>query len=403
MLTQSNVLDDTPLSNTGYHAQTEVTPTYSYVNIDYLQGTITLHTLDELEYFIQMVLVYDLTDIPIAWNFDSPLYAGIYWQNNCSTVLGTRAGFNLQSDSTFKVWVSLPGTFFNALGTDRAFRLLGWLVNRCPGFKPTRLDIKIRDYSRIRNPSEILSYCREGCLRSVRSYNYVGGGCSRTGQTSENITVYLGSMKSHKYVRVYDSLPVHGEDAIDWECQMREEYAENAWQMIADILTADMVKDEQLQTYISALSGFVVGAVDFKYPDLENADIRANRLERMEWWQDFIDSFADIGRIKVVPGKKPTTVERTDKWLQKSVMPTLAAKAQGLGGVCFSDYLQKAFQIAESTFKSKHYGLVELYRMFRPQGIVPQIIKDIADMNNQRRYDADMQRRHNNGVIWDGI
>lgn len=349
----------TPYSNTGLKPQkcsqldTENGDCPSlYSSVDYLQGVFFKATLESVQKEIDYIA--KCFDDVVVWELDKPLFAGVLWQFSAFSVRGMKVGFSEVEPEIYKIWLSVPGGCWRQLSGREHWQICCYLFSECD-FKANRIDLKLRDYSRRKTPSDLLVEASKGNVGRARKYGISGEGSVGTDCVS---TAYFGSRKSDKFLRVYDAKPVHGEDAIDWECQLRGDKADVCFREFTAISPTTIVGDEIVSNsdlvarYIGAV---VVGCVEF-INKVEGIDL--SRQERQVWWQQFVDEVG--GQIRISPPKKDTSVERTFRWIDKQVVVKMAALRRGLGDKSFKRYMVDSLNKAESRFRDVHRGIIKI-------------------------------------------
>lgn len=119
-------------------------------------------------------------------------------------------------------------------------------------------------------------------------------------------TVYIGSKRSDRVVRIYDKAAERNVPGV-WtriETQYRKKYAD---QVVDAILLSDV-----------SLEVLSATAFDFR----EVGATRSNNRKRSSWWTALL---GDFEKITFTLKKGLTTLEEKAAWLEKAIMPTLAA------------------------------------------------------------------------------
>lgn len=234
-----------------------------------------------------------------------------YYDNDLVKVTGSMYGyFNMYMGKSGSIILSderldhhhviLPGRWLTEIG-EPALAHLGWIINN--DGKLTRLDIACDDSTEEPNPSTLLKYCNDGQL--VTRYRCRN---SLENHKENSVTNYFGSMKSARFIRVYDKTKETKGNikATRWEIVLRDEYAQ---QCALHILWSNLNK-----TFLSTLASLL----DFRIPTSEN---RASRRKRMIWYQNFL---GDIEKAQYTRYEPVLTLDRMEHWLQKQVSRTLA-------------------------------------------------------------------------------
>lgn len=322
-------------------------------SIDYLQGTAVFPNPQRFQEFLDYVF-QSFSDNYVL----SPgkgVQVGKSWASSGVSLRGGRIAYSRENDGRVRVWISLPGKCWHQLSTRDQWRLCLGLDN-VYRFKPTRIDLKVRDYERMRLPQQLVEYAQAGQVRGIKRYE--AAGCGVVGGDMR-ITAYLGSKKSQKFLRVYDAQPIHGEDAIDWELQLRDEHAVGMFQELVSI-PSEVGQEKSVNELVCACIGaFVIGAVDF----VEHADRRQrNRCVLQPWWEKFKESFGAGMRI-ALPRRTPNVQETLD-WIDRQVIVMLATLADGMGVTPFRNYLNERVNRARERYRDRHFGIIEQMREY---------------------------------------
>lgn len=358
-LTIAAVLEDfkTLPSNTGSNCQilnnhpssenNDVKSTVSAeVSIDYFQGVVTFPTLTDMQTAFKHIAV-TFRQGEVFFSPGVPMFAGVLWENTGQTFDGMKVAYNILDSGFVRCWVSIPGTCFHRIELRTALEVLVYMRDVC-GWKCSRIDAKIRDLLRRKTPTELAILARNGEVARVKKYYSCGSG--DIGEVTVD-TVYLGSRQSERFLRVYDALPVHKVDAIDWEMQCRDELAQQTFNSLCDCYNAPIdCRDNLVSAYIS---GVVLGVVEFVH---KIPGVRLSRCPRHQWWLDFIK---DVGeRIRHSIPSKTYTVDRCLQWLNKQVVTMMSALRNGLGATYFDEWLQGEMVNAEIHRFSKYHEMI---------------------------------------------
>ena len=145
------------------------------------------------------------------------------------------------------------------------------------------------------------------------------------GPDVDGYSVYLGSMKSERYVCVYDKgLETGTRELGQWE------RVEVRWSGDA----ADHVGQDVLGAPEFGARAFdlVLGSMSFREKGTGN-DGHVNRRELLPWWRDVCDG--GVPRA-MVPKREKRTLGRFVSWLRESVLPTVC----GLGAAVDRGHLE---------------------------------------------------------------
>lgn len=332
----------TPLSNTGSNQQKKLVS-----SIDYFQGTSIFPNLERMHQALDFA--FGQCEDLYAVVPGKPFMSGVVWESSGISTRGGKIGYRQLPDGTYHCWLSIPGSCLHQLDGRSQYRLFTGLYHTFR-FKATRIDFKVRDYSRRKTPIEIHEQARLGNVARVKSYEYSGS--AKIGHAPVE-TCYLGSRQSEKFLRIYDALPVHGENAIDWEVQLRDEKAHSAYSQLANIPSCEDT-DLLISQYIGAV---VCGAVEFIDRQIGR---QLQRQSRQDWWLNFVDECG--GRISICVAKPTRSLQRTLDWIDRQVAVQLSALRSGLGRANFHLYLTNLLDQSESRFQPIHEMLIKLCR-----------------------------------------
>nr|ABN12951.1 hypothetical protein [Johanseniella A1345] len=281
------------------------------------------------------------------------MFAGIAWQSSVTSLDGLRCGYNQCDDGLIHAWVSLPGGMFHLADLRDAWRCLVGL-RFSYNFKCTRIDGKLRDYSRRKTPTQIADEARAGNVARVKKYYQCGEG--NVGQQSID-TCYLGSRKSEKFLRIYDAKPVHCIDAVDWELQCRDANADIFFQYLTDI--SNVESENRIECVARLIASAVLGAVEFIH---RQEGVRLSRQQRQEWWEAMIDEAG--GQIRFSIARQSVTVTRVLDWLQRQVITMMSALSQGLGVTNFNKWFESNMDRSVERFSRTHEALIQECRRY---------------------------------------
>jgi Replication initiation factor len=168
----------------------------------------------------------------------------------------------------------------------------------------------------------------------------------------EGDTLYLGGRSSQRFMRIYDR---RGPTRI--ELEMKRDYA----QVIAWELVRRWGDD-------AALARFVVACMrefcDFGVPADEVHGARG--LNLLPWWEAFVRSVDRLG--KLIPDRRDNlSVDRTLRWLDRAVVPSLAMVVVCYGRVG-KDLLDGWIESAIPHLGPRHWQAISEFRYAYGQG-----------------------------------
>ena len=212
-----------------------------------------------------------------------------------------------------------------------------------------RLDLAINDMAGILDIPELTEKCNhEECVSVFRSFkSYRSGELVRSNEQDRygmGNTLYIGSLKSEVYFCIYEKdyeqyvklgTPLEEADIINrFEIRLRNE---RAYYAVRDLLT---YYDAE-QTAFSIINQYV------RFVD-EEPDKRKNDWKLNDRWAWFIGD--NRQSLKLTTKPEPYTLERTLRWVQRQVAPTLKMLKKidkGNG----TDYMETIEQQAKLTEK----------------------------------------------------
>jgi len=354
--------EETPLSNTGSECENVGQDFNSPVLegwIDYFQGTGKFPNLESFQQCAEFIIQMSHSGMPVVWQPGVSRYCGIHWDNSFSSPTGVLGYYNVDAESgRVHAYFSMPGGYFHLMDAIDHWRLIRGL-RHAYGLKCNRIDVKVRDYTRRITPQEIIQHAVDGNVALVRSYELAGNG--QIGSQA-CVTAYLGSRKSEKFLRIYDAMPVHGIDAIDWELQCRDEKAQIVYATLANIEIDDAETgyynaDLSHQLVGTTIGALICGSVSFVHRDEEEScsKKRLSLCPKMDWWQRFCDDCG--GCLRLPSGRTPRCLDKTLDWLEKQVFPIVSALQDGFGAMDFKVWLQSRLDSAKRRHKPYHESI----------------------------------------------
>lgn len=194
--------------------------------------------------------------------------------------------------------------------------------------------------------STVLRAVRGGCLVSKSRVVQVVEKFENTGDGQKNLggTIYVGSRKSHKMLRVYDKAAEQGVDGdlVRWELLLRDEAAMSSVRELLGMCEFDAVR------YIF---GLIYGFVDFRKNDNRNI----SRRSQLRWYAKFMSG---VDAVKLVFDRVEKTITGLVDWVERQVAPSLALMKRyfGDGFISVFDYL---VYIGDSRLRAKHFELLQ--------------------------------------------
>lgn len=334
----------TPCSNTGLKCQDLEAESMLESGIDYFMGTSTFVDWRGFEEAVNFVGGYFSQHL--IWE-NKPMFSGITWEATVKSLDGLKIGYNRLESGGIHAWFCIPGSLFHLVNLRDGWRCLLGLGSKY-GFKATRIDLKLRDYARRKTPLELFVECQRGNVARKKKCEVAASGDIGLDLT---YTLYLGSRQSEEFLRIYDSLPVHGLDAIDWELQSRDEKADAIFKSLIGIAEADF--DEIGDLIGGYIASTVVGSVEFID---RKPNVRLSRQPRQEWWKELIEEAG--GQIRHSIARPSRTVEKVFNWMEKQVVTMMSALREGMGRVDFQRWLSDQLELSVGRFQPYHEALV---------------------------------------------
>lgn len=160
-------------------------------------------------------------------------------------------------------------------------------------------------------------------------------------------------------MRIYDALPVHGEDAIDWEAQLRNEHAQSFFTSLVSINPTRTSDAKFAQQVARRISVTVTGCVNFIEP---TDDQHSDRWQWQPWWFEFCERAG--GWLKIKLPKIERTLERSFKWFGKQVVTTVAMfrKVLDFRDQGFWEWMDSELDQAELRFSPFHKAQIDTAR-----------------------------------------
>lgn len=338
------------------------------VKVDWINFTFSFTDEDVLYERADAVARLFVDDI--QWQVARPLFRGRTFASQGLSAHGIRIGFTPPRDdgSMGDAFVSIPATAINRSSQRDVFDFIR-AAYHVWNAKFSRIDIALDDYTKSMNPLQI-----EHCLTSgfFTGFNKLPDGWKKKSGTreSEGWTYYLGCPKSNKQLCFYDkSFQTDGEiDSQRWEMRFSRDASPEVARVIAMACRNYLLDEDKAESFmVSVLSGFIfdnISFVDRRAVSRDGIEYRqkANRSPVFYWWQHFRDS-VNPKVVKLKLPKYEPTMERTEKWHDKSVSTSLAMKRIELGGVGFYDYCMSLADKGECKLKHKHIAMLNAREM----------------------------------------
>lgn len=305
---------DSAASNTAFNQQAPVlgsmTAKIDWISLSFkVDGNRRLDKLiDTIQELLQVSIFFD------KYRLDDD-FSGRY--KTYSGSLGVTFG-NSSFDNNYvcNARLTLPGEFLANRKEWHVKRVMRRLYNDF-GARCTRIDLAVDDYNRQLSHQTIVD--------ATKNKEGIGFNCGKTidsyGTNNDGITVYCGSRRSPKFARFYQK------DGFDrFEIEYKQHYASSVF---VDYL-ADTTPDS---SYL--LSSILRSSISFAY----KPDCNLSRSVEREWWVNFRDRITGQFR-KVAVSKPRPSLDRTLKWIHRSVSKSLLLMRQALGEFAMGKLLQ---------------------------------------------------------------
>lgn len=220
--------------------------------------------------------------------------------------------------------ISIPGIPLGKIPASKLLLFGRWLLQG--GARCTRFDWAVDDYNKYLSLDTISKALSDGNYARFASYKDVRSGARNLDAVGR--TLYLGSMKSDRLIRIYDKeVESHGAvKSIRYEIQTRDELAHSYF--------CAYCSHDDAASAARSLSSSAIAAVDFVD---RSQSSRLDRCERLDWWAAFV-ALVDEG-IRIRSEKRSETLTRKKQWVERQVIGTLAIIKKCIGVTAFSSWL----------------------------------------------------------------
>lgn len=308
-------------SNTGLDSQTGFT-----VAIDWLD--ITLRKISNLSEVYDVIgEVETLTGDEIDFSYLRPIYNGRRWDGHGRGIKGTMVFYSNPSED--EAGNHKPATLKfvmsgSVIGNAHQDAIALWLHGRQVknDVDCTRIDIALDDHEKIIELGKITEAHKQGNFFNASDSAYHESG--KRGQPI-GVTLYFGSTKSDKRLCIYDKT-IESNGRINgnrWEARFRRLAAGEALKQWIDV-SIDETKD-----LTRWFSDCVTGVIDFR--DRSGDDPNRCRCPRLPWYTRLLSALRSTP-IRIRVAAPVQSVQKTIKWIGKSVAPSLAILKRVLKG-----------------------------------------------------------------------
>lgn len=267
----------------------------------------------------------------LDWRHGEPTRSGDLWHSQARSPNGLYIAFNPpMEDGPGKARIELKGSVLRRASLTTTLELLKSQIES--GAKVKRLDIYIDDYLKQLKLRVIHEAINKGNYSGFREKKCF----TDAGDLDRKFTQYFGSPNSDKMLRLYDkNAQSKGEiNAHRLEAQLKNDVAHfHARQLIEHYNLCVSVGYIVVDVISKTIGQTVVGFIDFVNRERDENGIakerHRDRLERLDWWQEFIDRVGEEIRYSI-PRAKPTLQNKID-WLYRQVSGTFATCAKAVG------------------------------------------------------------------------
>ena len=235
------------------------------------------------------------------------------------------------------------------LGSSKCYDLCKFLVFDA-WCKATRIDCAFDDYEPTKTPTQVWHDC---CLHKKYTRFQKCGHITENGSfgtSSDTVTFGTrGKNGGGSYLRYYrKDLESDGDiTAFRWEVEFSKLKAQEALFALA--------KCPDLECFSALLGAFVGGSIDF----VDRKDRNLSRADRQMWWADILERIG-VSRLRV--SKPLQDVEKSRKWVRKSVVGSLLLLEKSFGKEEFWIWLQRMVDAKHTLTPRQRLALREFER-----------------------------------------
>lgn len=287
---------------------------------------------------------------------------------------GFELRFNLKINSRREIiiqdlYLVLTGAYWSLFELEHTHEILRDLAYVYNFKKCNRIDLKFDDYGQRAPVKYLLPAIKNGNLLNQKKIQPLldrnGKKCyDENGELildiknykyfqSQGTTHYLGYDK--KILRFYNTLLKHGFNAQRTELQVREQYAQN---------TFDILIGTELEDMKTKILEIILGAYEFKYYVNYPSWKPKCKAPMMQWWAEWINYVkGNLEVIKIKIKRHKTTLEKKARWLLQSgnqVIKTLLIFWLGFGSEYFNQILEIVALRNSDKFTAKDMAMIEI-------------------------------------------
>lgn len=312
--------------------------------LDWLQGSVKLsqsafeHVLGETSNIFKDTFAPDKG----YW------FSGRAFDHHRVSDRGGRVAWNVLENGDHDLWLMIPAKLL--AGCDRVSLLMRFLSTlKAVGFKPTRIDLAIDDYTKSISWQQFDTAYDSGDAHGFRE---CGLSTSKKDRNNNGFTFYMGSKRSEKLYRFYDKdIESNGEiEAYRLEVQFRDEWSKSVW---AKLLAPKNEKD-----FHQSIVDCVCTPIDFYVETIDDTNLVTRTP--LSWWSDYKNLVRANG-ITLSCGRVKTSIEAAMDWVENQVETTLAMIENYLDKTSgsFYDWLMARIKNGRERLKALHLNKVE--------------------------------------------
>lgn len=344
MTITNNLGFNTPSSNTGSVLFSS--------RLDWVQGVLKL-TSSELTTLIGEI---SNTFKDTFANDEGYMFSGRSFDHHRISDRGGRVAWNISDhknddddhhhlgDRTIDCWLMLPAGVLKGCLHIYSLRKFISMLATC-GFKPTRLDLALDDYTKSLTWQNFDDARKAGQAHGFKKGRLTSSFGDALG---DGFTYYMGSSGSDKYHRFYDkNVESNGDvDAYRLEAQFRDDWCKSVW---ACLLASDCDRKFH-QTIVNC----VCEPIDFYDVDDDGQKVF------LQWWVDFKKSVKAEG-INLSAGRIKPTIESSMEWVESQVETTLANIEAFMDriGDDFASWFNARLESGRKRLRSSHLNKID--------------------------------------------
>ena len=266
--------------------------------------------------------------------------------------------------------LELKGVYFSRVSFLDTLGLFSFLQTSTRLKKCSRLDAALDDYRKIVSIDQLLKNTEH--LTGFRNTQLIQSG-GLDGFDSQTLYFGKGGKKngskksnkgSDKQLRIYNTNQTHDFDAVRFELQLRDKYADRYFKAIlSDFNNLDNSDPDFDDRLAKSCINYLLGSFDF----IKKKDKNLPRGTRCRFWSKFL-KILEATPIKIRLPKVEWVVERSMNWLYRQVSKTLFSIKSALGGLVDDKKFNKLVNLitdsAGKNFDEKDQLKVEAFKEY---------------------------------------